>query len=166
MEDERGEAKPVWRPSVHRRTLHAFRRKGVNNGGRGLCPGRPMTFCVLILLVSWIMVSAPAWAQTVKPGDTVTVDGVLTLSRGVDERKLEVVYPAVRLRRPLVVNDGSGDWIEVTLLKLRMNRQQEPVFRRLNGRQARVSGKLLYFEFGPNRFPNPAHLEVSTMTAR
>jgi len=29
-----------------------------------------------------------------------------------------------------------------------------------------VSGKLHYFEFGPNRFPNPAHLEVFTMTAR
>ena len=68
-----------------------------------------MTFCVLILLVCWIMVSAPAWAQSVKPGETVTVDGVLTLSRGEDDRKLEVIYPAVRLRRPLVVNDGSGN---------------------------------------------------------
>ncbi|MCU0602153.1 MAG: hypothetical protein MUC33_05760 [Desulfobacterales bacterium] len=125
-----------------------------------------MTFCVLILLVCWIMVSAPAWAQSVKPGETVTVDGVLTLSRGEDDRKLEVIYPAVRLRRPLVVNDGSGNWIEVALLKLRMNRQQEAVFRRLNGKQTRVSGKFLYFEFGPNRFPNPAHLEVSAMTAR
>ena len=65
-----------------------------------------------------------------------------------------------------MVNDGSGDWIEVSLLKLRMNRQQEAVFRRWDGKQARVSGQLRYFGFGPNRFPNPAHLEVSAMTAR
>ena len=166
MEDEGGEAKFVWRPSVHCRTLDAFRQRSVKNIRRGRCPGLPLALCYLVLWVCWIMVSASAWAQSVKPGETVTVDGVLTLSRGVDERKLEVIYPAVRLRRPLVVDDGSGDWIEVTLLKLRMNRQQEPVFRRLNGRQARVSGKLLYFEFGPNRFPNPAHLEVLTMSAR
>jgi hypothetical protein len=156
----------VRRPSVHCRTLNAFRRKGVSNDKRGRRPGRPLTFCVVMLWVCWIMASASAWAQSVKPGETVTVDGVLTLSRGDDDRKLEVIYPAVRLRKPLVVNDGSGDWIEVTLLKLRMNRQQEAVFRRLNGKQASVSGKLLYFEFGPNRFPNPAHLEVFTMTAR
>lgn len=123
-------------------------------------------FCVVMLLACWVMAPAPAWAQPVKPGETVTVDGVLALSRSDDDRRLEVVYPAIRLRKPLVLNDGSGDLIEVSLLKLRMNRQQEAVFRRLKGKQAKVSGKLHYFEFGPNQFPNPAHLEVSAMTAR
>jgi len=156
----------VRRPSVHFRTLNAFRQKGVYKDRQGRCPGLPLTFCAVVLWVCWITASASAWAQSVKPGETVTVDGVLTLSRGEDDRKLEVIYPAVRLRRPLVVNDGSGDRIEVTLLKLRMNRQQEAVFRRLKGKQTRVSGQFYYFQFGPNRLPNPAHLEVFTMTAR
>lgn len=154
------------RQSTHRRILNAFRQRGVNNGGQGRCPGLRPASCAVMLLACWLMAAAPAWALTVKPGGTVTVDGVLTLSRGEDDRRREVIYPAIRLRKPLVVDDGSGNLIEVALLKLRMNRQQEVVFRRLNGKQAKVSGKLHYFEFGPNRFPNPAHLEVFTMTAR
>lgn len=153
------------RQSTHRRILNAFRQRGVTSGGQGRCPGLPPASCAVMLLACGLMAAA-AWALTVKPGGTVTVDGVLTLSRGEDDRQQEVIYPAIRLRKPLVVDDGSGNLIEVALLKLRMNRQQEVVFRRLNGKQAKVSGKLHYFEFGPNRFPNPAHLEVFTMTAR
>lgn len=153
------------RQSTHRRILNAFRQRGVTSGGQGRCPGLPPASCAVMLLACGLMAAA-ALALTVKPGGTVTVDGILTLSRGEDDRQQEVIYPAIRLRKPLVVDDGSGNLIEVALLKLRMNRQQEVVFRRLNGKQAKVSGKLHYFEFGPNRFPNPAHLEVFTMTAR
>ena len=53
-----------------------------------------MTFCVLILLVCWIMVSAPAWAQSVKPGETVTATLVVVrfLSPSVTVR-VKVIAP-------------------------------------------------------------------------
>lgn len=156
----------MWRPSAHRRILKDMRQTGIGSGRADHRHAWLKASWVVMLLACWLMGAASAWALTVTPGETVTVDGILTLSRGEDDRKLEVVYPALRLRKPLLVDDGSGNFLEVTLLKLRMNRQQEGLFRRLKGRQVRVSGKIHYFEFGPNRLPNPAHFEVFMMTPR
>ncbi len=155
----------MWRQSTHRRILKDMRQADVGRraGHRQAWLTAPW---VVMVLACWLVGAASAWALTVTPGETVTVDGILTLSRGEDDRKLEVVYPALRLRKPLLVDDGSGNFCEVTLLKLRMNRQQESLFRRLKGRQVRVSGKIHYFEFGPNRFPNPAQFEVFMMAPR
>jgi hypothetical protein len=156
----------VWRQSTRRRVLKDMRQADVGSGRAGYRQVWLTPSWVAMLLACWLMGAASAWALTVTPGEAVTVDGILTLSRGEDDRKLEVVYPALRLRKPLLVDDGSGNFCEVTLLKLRMNRQQEGLFRRLKGRQVKVSGKIHYFEFGPNRFPNPAHFEVFTMAPR
>lgn len=149
--------------TAHDQISNAFQRQDAAavRPGRGLRPAAAVVF-----LIVWLAAAGSACALIVKPGDTVTLDGILTLSRGEDERRREVVYPSLRLRKPLVVDDGSGNLCEVTLLKLRLNRQQEFVFRRLNGKQAKVFGKIYYFEFGPNMFPNPAHVEVFTLTAR
>jgi hypothetical protein len=119
-----------------------------------------------MLLSCWLMTASPARALTVRPGENVTLDGILTSARGEDDRQREVVYAAIRLRKPLVVDDGSGHLRGISLLKLRLDRQQEIVFRRLNGKRVKAFGKIHYFEFGPNMFPNPAHFEVFTLTPR
>jgi hypothetical protein len=140
--------------------------KKIRTGRGGRCLGLPPAAGAVVLLACYLMTAAPAWALVVKPGENLTLDGILTSARGEDDRQREVVYPAIRLRKPLVVDDGSGHLLEVTLLKLRLNRQQEVVFRRLNGKRVKVFGKIHYYEFGPNMFPNPAHFEVFTLTPR
>lgn len=121
----------------------------------------------LLLGLLWLpLTAAGAWALDVKPGDIVTCDGVLILAQGADERQSQVVYPAIQLRRTLRVVDAAPPYPQTRLLRLRLNRQQDIAFRRLRGKQVRVSGRIHYFWFGPNTLPNPAHLEVFTIGAR
>lgn len=117
--------------------------------------------CLFLLLAE-----TDALPLEVKQGDIVTLDGVLILSQGEDARQRQVIYPAIQLRRPLVVNDAGGHNPETRVVKLRLNRQQETSFRRLKGKQVRVSGKIHFYWFGPNKLPNPAHLEVFSISAR
>jgi hypothetical protein len=113
-----------------------------------------------------LLQAAAALSDEIRPGDVATLDGVLAYSQGEDDRRRPVVYPAIRLRRPLVVVDAGERLPGVELVKLRLNRQQEADFRRMKGRQARVSGRLHFFRFGPNTLPNPIHLEVFAIHER
>ena len=122
----------------------------------------------LLFGLLWLPLAATgAWAlREVKPGDIVTCDGVLILSQGEDEHQRQVIYPGIQLRRPLKVIDAVAPFPETRLLKLRLSGQQEIAFRRFLGKQARVSGRIHYFWFGPNILPHPAHLEVFTINPR
>lgn len=117
--------------------------------------------CLFVLLVV-----ASALALEAKPGDIVTLDGVLIYSQGEDDRQRTIVYPALRLRKALIIIDAGARGPQTRLVRLRLNRQLETSFRRLKGKQVRVSGKIHYYWFGPNRLPNPAHLEAFTISAR
>ncbi len=122
---------------------------------------------ILLTLLSTTPTSLPCAPQTkVKVGEMVVLDGVFIVAEGEDIQEKPVKYEAIKLAEPITIVYEHGEDPDVKLMKLWLTENQKNVFRRLLGKQVRVTGKVDYYWFGPSTMPNPAKLQLIDVKQR
>jgi hypothetical protein len=122
---------------------------------------------ILLILLSTTPTSLPCAPQTkVKVGQIVVLDGVFIVAEGEDIQERPVKYEAIKLAEPITIVFEDGEDPNVKLMTLWLNKDQKNVFRRLLGKQVRVTGTVDYYWFGPSTMPNPAKLQVIDVRQR
>ncbi len=123
-------------------------------------------FILLTLLSATPMSLLCAPQVEVKVGEMVVLDGVFIVADGEDIHERPVKYEAIKLAGPIIIVYEDGVDPDVKLMTLWLTENQKNVFRRLLGKQVRVTGKVAYYWFGPSTMPNPAKLQVIDVRQR
>jgi hypothetical protein len=123
-----------------------------------------LSFITLLVLLPVTSYSAPNRKVTV--GETVTLDGILTLIDGEDIQEKPMKYQAIKLIKPINIIYEDGEAENVGNLKLWFNSNQTNLFDKWSGKNVHVTGTVEYYWFGPSTMPNPAKLQVIEIKSR
>lgn len=96
----------------------------------------------------------------IKEDESITLNGKLIIAKGENINEKAVKYKALLLNQPIIIIYEDGE-ATVTTITLWLNKKQESVFKKLLGKQVKVTGKISYIWHGPSTMPNPAKFEVT-----
>ncbi len=105
-----------------------------------------------------------AGASIVRDGETVVLEGTVSVVKGLDVAESPTTYVALRLDLPVTYTDGVEIWANVGIVRLLPPRSVPDVLERYVGLRARVTGTVLFRWYGPSVAPLPTMLVVESIS--
>jgi hypothetical protein len=100
-----------------------------------------------------------------KDGETVELDGTISVLEGLDTDERPIVYIGLRLDSPVTFTDGLDEKDNLGVVRLLPPERDFEALRKYGGMRVRVKGKVLYRWYGPSAAPLSTMLVVEEITA-